>query len=95
MDFGCDRDFSEQASVSGEAGQAAATVALNVFDDVQDLLTLHLTSHATNVQNGRHMLLPAQSEDVSLALASRLDVVCSADVMIKVKITKTFILILV
>lgn len=62
VDLGGDRHLREEGAIPGQASQPAAApttiAALDVFDDVEDLLTLRLPSHPPDVQNGRHVLLP-------------------------------------
>lgn len=65
MDLGRDRHLREEGAVPGQPGRAAAVAALDVFDDVEDLLPLHLPSHPPDVQDGRHMLLPEWRQKVS------------------------------
>lgn len=72
MDLGGDRHLSEEGAVPGQQGNAAVT-ALDVFYNVEDLLPLRLPGHPTDVQDGRHMLLPEQrgrgdEEEVSLCI---------------------------
>lgn len=62
VDLRGDGHLGEEGAVPGQAGRAAAVTALDVFDDVEDLLTLRLTSHSPDVQNGRHVLLPVHRE---------------------------------
>lgn len=55
------RDLGEEGAISWQPGQtsiATAVAALDVSNDVEDLLTFCLTSHSTDVQDGRHVLLP-------------------------------------
>lgn len=59
-DLGCDRHLGEDGAVPRQPVQTAAAVdaALDVFNDVEDLLTLRLPGHSPDVQDGRHVLLP-------------------------------------
>lgn len=64
--LGGDRHLGEKGAVPRQPGQsssAAAVAALDVFDDVEDLLTFRLSRHPPDVQNGRHVLLPEHRED--------------------------------
>lgn len=66
MDLRGDWHLGEEGAVPGQPGQssttAATVAALDVFDDVEDLLTLRLPSHPSDVQDGRHVLLPENTE---------------------------------
>lgn len=61
MDLGGDRNLGEQGSVPRQRAGTAVR-ALDVFDDVEDLLTLRLSGHPADVQDGRHVLLPGNGE---------------------------------
>lgn len=67
VDLGGDRHLGEEGAVPGQPDQssatAAAVAALDVFDDVEDLLTLRLPSHPSDVQDGWHVLLPEHREE--------------------------------
>lgn len=61
VDLRSDGHLGEEGVTPGHPGQGASTAALaalQVFNNVEDLLPLRLTSHSTDVQNGWHMLLP-------------------------------------
>lgn len=64
MDLGGDGHLREEGAVPRQPGQTAtaALAALDVFNNVEDLLTLRLPSHPPDVQNGRHVLLPEHRE---------------------------------
>lgn len=55
--LGCDGHLGEEGAVAGQPRQGVTV--LNVLHDVQDLLALRLPSHPADVQDGRHMFLPA------------------------------------
>lgn len=55
VDLRSDGHLGEQGVISGQPGQTSVTTAvaaLNVFDNVEDLLPFCLTRHSTDVQNG-------------------------------------------
>lgn len=56
VDLGGDGHLGEEGVVSWQPGQsaaaAAAVAALDVFNNVEDLLPLRLTRHSSDVQNG-------------------------------------------
>lgn len=61
VDLRRDGHLGEEGVVSRQPCQtsiATAVAALNVFNNVEDLLPLGLTRHSTDVQDGRHVLLP-------------------------------------
>lgn len=51
----CHRHVCKQCTVSRQLGEAVTV--LDVFHDVQDLLSLGLPSHSPDIQDGRYMLL--------------------------------------
>lgn len=61
VDLRSDGHLGEEGVISRQPRQpsiAAAVAALDVFDNVEDLLPFGLSRHSTDVQNGWHMLLP-------------------------------------
>ena len=50
MHLGGDGDLGEQGAVAGQSRQRIAV--LDVLDDVEDLLTLRLPGHPSDVQHG-------------------------------------------
>lgn len=54
VDLGGDRHLGEEGAVTRQSGQSSvdAVAALDVFDDVEDLLTLCLSGCPADVQNG-------------------------------------------
>lgn len=60
VDLGGDGHLGEEDAISGQPAQSpvAAIAALDVSNHIEDLLAFRLTSHSTDVQDGRHVLLP-------------------------------------
>lgn len=72
MDLGGDGHLGEKGPVPRDRRWTTVT-ALDVFDDVEDLLTLPLPGRPPDVQDGRHMLLPEQRQKDSQAYFYRTD----------------------